>query len=46
MFKIPELNKNLLSVAWNGVSFSQEKRAEDFNEDFEKKPFLFCKKSQ
>lgn len=28
MFKIPKLNKNLLSVAWNGVSFSPEKRAE------------------
>lgn len=36
MFKIPGLNKNLLSIAWNGVSFSPEKRAEAFNEDFEK----------
>ena len=36
MFRINGLNKNLLSIAWNGISFSPEKRAEAFNEDFEK----------
>lgn len=25
MFRIKGLNKNLLSIAWNGVSFSPEK---------------------
>lgn len=44
MFKIPELNKNLLSIAWNGVSFSPEKRAEAFNEDFEKTLSDFAEK--
>lgn len=44
MFKIPGLNKNLLSVAWNGVSFSPEKRAEAFNEDFEKTLSDFAEK--
>lgn len=44
MFKIPKLNKNLLSVAWNGVSFSPEKRAEDFNADFEKSLSDFAEK--
>lgn len=44
MFKIPGLNKNLLSVAWNGVSFSPEKRAEAFNEDFEKTLSYFAER--
>lgn len=31
MFKIPGLNKNLLSVAWNGVSFSPETSEQEIN---------------